>query len=317
MLVSIFAFGYGVNPASAQTIASITCSSVVFQGDVNISPSGTPTNVWFEWGTSSSLENRTNSQTFTYSSVFSQSIYNLFPNTTYYYRAVARNAPFGTVYGRTLNFATPPCGSPAPTPVVSYVAPIAPTVIKKTVETKVSTLKPSLVSLSVVSDNETVCSGEEIGFTVEYKNVSNQSLENVVVRVALPGEANFEGSSAGIFSDKDNTLTIDVGTLSPEEKGRAVVRVSANRDFSEDKTLVTTANLVYTTKNGAQEEAVAYALSGFGCYSCSQNEALALFGGSFFPSTLTGWLILLIIFVVLFILSKRVYSTYTEVETKK
>ena len=174
--------------------------------------------------------------------------------------------------------------------------------------TRVVSSQESLVNLSMTADNEMVCSGETAGFIVEYENVSNQTLKDVVLRVIIPGEFNFDGSSSGVFSSKDNTLTVDIGTLIPDEKGRVTVRISVSRSFSSvDNTLVTTSSLVYTTTDDVQEEVTAYALSKFGCYS---NTALAFYGWNFFPTTLLGWLILIIIIIVIVILSRRAYGTY-------
>lgn len=61
---------------------------------------------WFEWGGSQSLGNST--QKLSHGSVassFSASLTGLVANTTYYYRAAARNSQ-GTVYGNTLSFTT-------------------------------------------------------------------------------------------------------------------------------------------------------------------------------------------------------------------
>lgn len=313
-LALVFTLGYNATVASAQSVTAtnITCNSTVFQGEVSINPSGTPTNIWFQWGRSSVLENNTNQQMATYSSPFSQAIYNLSPSTTYYYRAVANNAPFGTVYGETFNFTTPSCG---PSTVVNYNTNVTRTVStvravsNQLVRTRVVSSQASLVNLSIVADNERVCSGENIGYTIEYVNVSNQTLKNVVLRVAIPGELSFKGSSSGVFSEKDNTLTVEIGNLSPDEKGRVTMRTSVTSAFSENNTIVTTASLVYTTTEGVQEEATAYSLSKFGCYAQS-NGAWALYGGNFFPTTLIGWLILIIILVIIVILSRRVYGSY-------
>src|SRR3989338_3563468 len=88
----------------AQTASGITCNSVTLNGSVNINPSGTATEVWFEWGTTQSLGNSTTHQTMTTSGNFSQTLTTLSPNTTYYYRAVANNASSGTVQGSIISF---------------------------------------------------------------------------------------------------------------------------------------------------------------------------------------------------------------------
>lgn len=85
---------------------NISQTAAALNGYVN--PNGTTdTTRWFEWGTSSS---NLNNQTTRYShgttaDGFSTSLWNLAPNTTYYFRAVAQNTQ-GNVQGQTLSFAT-------------------------------------------------------------------------------------------------------------------------------------------------------------------------------------------------------------------
>lgn len=81
--------------------------SVRLRGEVN--PRGDSTRAWFEWGRSSSNLNRETSEQSVGSEnrsiEFSSSAFGLDPNTTYYFRAVARNS-FGTVRGETRGFDT-------------------------------------------------------------------------------------------------------------------------------------------------------------------------------------------------------------------
>lgn len=79
---------------------------------------------WFEWGVTQNLGNATPllSQG-TVASMFSAPVTNLSPNTTYYYRAAARNSQ-GTVYGSILSFTTTGQSSS-----VSGVAPIVTTLL--------------------------------------------------------------------------------------------------------------------------------------------------------------------------------------------
>ncbi len=84
---------------------SITQTSVTFNGSANANNAST--NVWFEYGTTSSFGQTSSTQTISGSSIqnYSTSVSNLQSNTTYYYRAVAQNS-FGTVYGSTFTFTT-------------------------------------------------------------------------------------------------------------------------------------------------------------------------------------------------------------------
>lgn len=109
-LIALMGFFAGANVASAAVVT--TCNSATFNGSVT--PNGNPTEVWFEWGTSTSLGYATPHQTFTVNATFSQVVSALTENTTYYYRAMASNSA-GTATGGTISFNTPSCVVGTPT----------------------------------------------------------------------------------------------------------------------------------------------------------------------------------------------------------
>jgi len=86
--------------------SNTTQNSATLNGYVSSSNTYT-TYAWFEYGTNANyLSYTTNSRYIGGSSQsFSDSIFNLSPNTTYYYRAVARG-DYGTQYGNTVSFST-------------------------------------------------------------------------------------------------------------------------------------------------------------------------------------------------------------------
>lgn len=89
---------------TTNSATSVSQNSATLNG--HVTGSGSNINAWFEWGTNTSLGNTTSSLSYgTGATNFSNSIYNLNPNTTYYYRAVAQSS-YGTVYGNTLSFTT-------------------------------------------------------------------------------------------------------------------------------------------------------------------------------------------------------------------
>lgn len=83
-----------------------------------ITPNNSTTTAWFEYGPTMALGYTTPSQIFqasSYSSNYSYTLYNLPPNITYYYRAVASNSG-GTSYGTIYNFPTGSTGYVATVP---------------------------------------------------------------------------------------------------------------------------------------------------------------------------------------------------------
>jgi len=99
---------FGNSPyVQTNSATNILNGSVVLNGTVN--SSGVDTYVYFQYGTDSNNLTYTTNQLFqssvSYSSNFSQTIYNLSNQTTYYFRAVAQNT-YGTYYGQTLSLTT-------------------------------------------------------------------------------------------------------------------------------------------------------------------------------------------------------------------
>ncbi|KKU73738.1 MAG: Peptidase M23 [Candidatus Wolfebacteria bacterium GW2011_GWB1_47_243] len=95
-----------VPTAYTNTVSASGVNSATFSGSVN--PNGNYTNAWFEYGLSQSLGYTIGYQALgssSYASAITANVYNLAPNTAYYYRAVAQNS-YGTNYGTILTFTT-------------------------------------------------------------------------------------------------------------------------------------------------------------------------------------------------------------------
>ena len=103
-------------PSVATNEASaVTSNSAELRGIVN--PGGGTTSVWFEWGTTTSVPNQTNPQTAGNASAatyFAQTLRELQPNTTHYFRAVAQRTGGTVVRGAVRSFTTGRVSSTAP-----------------------------------------------------------------------------------------------------------------------------------------------------------------------------------------------------------
>jgi len=78
--------------------------------------------------------------------------------------------------------------------------------------------------------------------------------------------------------------------------------------------IVTTALLVYTSPNGAQENAIAYSVNNPG--NCNTTLGASAFFANFSPSGLLFWLLLIII-ILLIVLIARTYKRRYIIGTKK
>lgn len=95
---------------TTNTETNVGNTSGTMNGTVSNNGGEDATTVGFAWGTTSDLtgadtSTTTESGTFTTNDTFSESLFNILSNTTYYFRAYATN-PTGTGYGSIDNFAT-------------------------------------------------------------------------------------------------------------------------------------------------------------------------------------------------------------------
>ena len=139
----IFLVGVGTGAAYSETTAlsvstgeatAVMTNSAELHGIIN--PGGIGAAGWFEWGTTTSLGNRTDVQMFgdgTSALTFTASLRDLQPHTTYYFRAVGYRmlAGAGTTFGDTRNFTT--TGDATPTTTLTVTTNEATTVTSNSV----------------------------------------------------------------------------------------------------------------------------------------------------------------------------------------
>jgi hypothetical protein len=110
--------------ATTNAATNITSSGATFNGTVN--PNGLTTNVYFEYGTSSSYGNFTPSANFSGTSAIpvQSTLSGASPNTPYHYRVVAGSSG-GAAFGLDASFKTSPTPTPTPTATPTYTLSIA------------------------------------------------------------------------------------------------------------------------------------------------------------------------------------------------
>jgi hypothetical protein len=261
---------------------------------------------WFEYGSTTALGNRSDAQNVNGSGSFpySAGISGLSGGRTYYFRAVVQTNA-GTAYGSVVPFTTPAATTYTPPTKVVYVNSATTT---RSNTGLVAKSQPSLFKLRVDSSYDRMCIGGTIDYTVTYENISGQQLEDSVLRITFPGELTYASGSRGDYSVTDRTLTIALGTVQPGEQGSVTVHAQVNNTAVQGKLAVITATIVYTNPaTKAQENAIAYSLITIS-NDCPAVLGASVFGfGGFLPTTLLGWLLLILIILALIVLARMLY----------
>jgi hypothetical protein len=255
------------------------------------------TSAWFEWGIGGSYNNRTNSQIVPLNNnsyPYSDLVSGLVPGVTYTYRAVVQNT-YGTAYGGPVTFRT---STPSTTQPVVRSQTVRNVVVAQSAA--------SLLELRVESNYDRMCVNGQIDYTITYRNISSQTLEKSVLQFTHPKEITYLTASRGEYEVVDRTMTIALGNIAAGEQGVITVRARVNETAIRGNLTVATATVVYTnTRTRGQEDATAYSLITVSD-DCPNNLGASAFGfGSFLPTTLLGWLLLILVILALIVLARQ------------
>ena len=278
--------GYSNVVATTTLATNIARDSATLNG--LISNTTGSSNTYFEYGSTASLGYKTAVNTTSSGTNYpiSQSISGLSSNTTYYFRAVAESN--GVAYRGVIQlFDT--LGSTA-----------KPVIIQG--RTVVGTESPIMLKLENRYPN--ICNGDTIDYTVTYRNIGTKLLTKPMIQVVVPTGVTITNSSRGTYDATTHTLSIPIEDLQPKTEGVIYVQAHADLINTNNSQVISTVLLVYTSPNGAQENAIAYSVNNYG--NCnSVLGAAALFSGWGFNGL--TWLLLFIIVAMIAVLATRSY----------
>ncbi len=274
------------------------------------------TNGYFEWGTTRSLGNVTSHQFLGSSDRmnFSEGLSSLDAGVTYYYRAVIINNA-GTFRGDIMSFSTPSQQTVVYVPSIAVAAPV------EVAQQTVTYGRPAYLDLIIEKTEGDTIKGTDTTFRVTYRNVTNKTLQNVLIKVTIPEELMFQSASRGTYAQENKTLTLKMGDLARGEEGTFAILARTLDTAQVDKVIAVNASGVYTlppAKNvvNAQEEVTAYVLStireGRFVSTLPTVSSVGLFSGVFLPTTLLGWLFLLVVLFIFIILIRNLMVSYQE-----
>ncbi|HPI82521.1 MAG TPA: hypothetical protein PK122_04825, partial [Candidatus Paceibacterota bacterium] len=198
----------------------------------------------------------------------------------------------------------------------TYIAKPATSTTKTTVVTQGKTVygQASPIVLEIGNKYQTFNVGDEIEYFVYYKNISDSILSYPMIQVYIPEGIEVRNISNGTYSERDRILSIPIPNLRPSEEG--IVYIKADVDSLDNKLsqIVTTAVLVYTNPNGAQENAMAYVLNTPG--NLGNMLGASAFLGGFGNFGLIGWLLIILLILLIVLIVRFIYHKKDKEEVK-
>ncbi len=252
-------------------------------------------NVYFEYGTTVNLGSRTASKSTNGNTSFNESLRGLSPNTIYFFQAVGDGSD-GIARGSIEIFKT------------LADATVKPIIIQGT--TIIGNASP--VRLTISNKYQLIGAGDLIDYVVTYKNIGKNKLIRPMVQVVLPTNVTLINSSRGTYSVDTHTLSAPIEDLESGQEGIINLQARVDSIPLNNSQIVTTAILVYTNPNGAQENAMTYVINipkligGTATTLVTDGSVLGgsvLFGG-LFSIGLLGWLLILLLIMLIVLISR-------------
>lgn len=275
--------------ASAIGYNSAILNGVVINGSDNQT-------VWFDWGRTTSLGNRTISRTvYVDQGMVSVDLSGLSSGTTYYFRLISDEGEVGGLK----SFTTRVSGGTTPT------APTTPTTPTTTISSD------QYLDVDLVPSAKDVRSGDTVMFQAVYKNLTNKTLSSITVIVDFPEGVMIKNSERGTIVGQ--RIELSVPSLAPKASGSFAIETTVSSK-SGDKFLVGIIEAIYDhpTQDNTRIDIVDYGiikvLRGAVSSSNSNQHANALFAGTFFPKGIGGWLILAGSIILLIVLARKLYK---------
>ena len=255
---SILSFTGGLSISGTGNYPNVTVSpatyiatnSAFINGFVN--PNNSLTTTWFEWGIDLNLSNKTQIQSAGAGAISVPMAYilsNLYPSTTYYFKLVGQNQ-YGTSYSDILKFTTK-----------FQITDVVDTkeVIKYiTVKEKVEVAKGDTLLIPSINKDK-ISLGEEIEFTLIYKNENEKDIDNAIIRIILPMEVEYQNSNPQPNSQISNNFIYNIGEVKSGTIGAIVVKAKIKDiAISNNYQLVFNAIMDYIDSNDKSQSISAY-----------------------------------------------------------
>ena len=195
---------------------------------------------------------------------------------------------------------------------LSNPIPVVPSTSLVLIDSSVDRNQPIVPTI----DNTRPCPGDEINYAVTYQNAGTSSISNLVLRLDLPYGVNYVSSSPNNPNLVGNVLTFNLGSLRANGQGIVMVKVRVQADVSAGAPLNFPATLSYTDSSGYSQTVNTNAEAQV-CNDADDGKELGgnVLWAGFFPTTIFGWLLLVIFALILALLAKYVFSRKEEKTT--
>lgn len=276
------------NRPTVSTLGTISVGATAVAIDGYYTANGCDAYTSFNYGTTQSLGNRTNEvNRGNNSGSMAQSLSGLLANTTYYYQASARNC-VGTTVGSIRSFTT-------------SNNTVNDTVIIQNVTT--GTGGNAFVKLMITNNRESVRANKEMDYEVSWENVSGRDLKNIVLEINFPDQVSVIDTDRGQIKREAHSVVYKIDTLDKAEKGDMTIAAEVTSGLRDGDPVVAQAILAFENpKTGTAENAIAYDADEFSTLNSGSVLGASLFGLDFLPTSLAGWLLVLLLLAVLVIL---------------
>jgi len=256
------------------------------------------TTAYFQYGTTTGFGQRTSTDSIgRNTSGMSEFVSGLTPDTTYYCRIVAENSDGQTIGGvgtfrtRALTLITPQVPN-RPVTIVSSGGSGSPVV------------------LIIDNEQEITTRGQIVTYDVEWGNVTQRDLEDVILHIQLPKSARFQSATRGTYNRRDHTLTYQVGILEAGEEDDLsfTTRIGGGRNGDP---VVAEAILAFedprqgdASFNAIEYDNDTYTTNGSGLVA-------GLFGIGFLPGMI-GILLAILILLIIVLVARRIMERREE-----
>ena len=316
----------GVGSILTTTASSVTSTSAVINGVVT-NNSGSQ-NVWFEWGPTTTLGNRTaNRVVNSYQSIVSAQIYGLTPGRAYFFRLISDSGEEGDYKAFVTNSVAVVQGGGNTNTDTSNDEDNSSGSENSDEEDESASSSNEDESTSIietiqhfninlVSSAKEVAPGSTVSVEVVYENLHSETLKNVVIVLDFPPGLTPTNSELGTFVS-DRQIEVVIPVIPAFSKANFTVEAEVYEKLANDTFLVTVVEASYdhpvvaNTRIESVNSSIIkvsnnVAVRGTSTKGGNQSANASGSGASFFPKGVIGWLILVAGIAAIVVLANQI-----------